>query len=445
MSAFSSPNPAPLETPQKLAPQAVPPAPPARTPGKAWIWLVGIVVISGLAYWAMKSNRAKPATQETIRTTRVTRGPLTKILRVAGVTGAHNFNQVVAPVMRGGNEGRSLVLMKLVPSGAHVKKGELIAQIDGQAYRDHIDDLTALIQQANADVKKRQAEHAIEMEDLQQMVRAAAAAVEKAKLDRNATEIRSVIDQEILQLAVEEAEAQHKQLQGDIATTRQKQAAEIRILEYTRDRHTRHHDRHQHDWEKLTIYASMSGLAVMQSIWRGGEMGQVQEGDQVYPGQPFMKIVDTSSMQLEGNVNQVESEGVRLGQPAELSFDAFPGMHLKGKVVSVGALGVAGWQQNYYLRQIPVRIAIEGQDARLIPDLSASGDVLLDRKDDAVIAPLEAITAENGKTLAYVRDGAGFAAREVQLGERNNNDVAVLAGLNAGDEVALSRPATLEP
>ncbi len=445
MSAFSNPNPAPLETPQKLAPQAVPPAPPARTPGKAWIWLAGIAVISGLGYWALKSNRTQPAAQETVRTARVTRGPLTKILRIAGVTGAHTFNQVVAPVMRGGNEGRSLILMKLVPSGSHVNKGDLIAQIDGQAYRDHINDVAALVSQANADVKKRRAEHAIEMENLQQMVRAANAAVEKAKLDRNATEIRSLIDQEILQLGVEEAEAQYKQLQGDVATTRQKQAAEIRILEYTRDRHTRHHDRHQHDWEKLTIYASMSGLAVMQSIWRGGEMGQVQLGDQVYPGQPFMKIVDTSSMQLEGNVNQVESEGIRLGQTAVLGFDAFPGMHLNGKVVSVGALGVAGWQQNYYLRQIPVRIAIEGQDARLIPDLSTSGDVLLERKDDAVLAPLEAISAENGKMLAYVRDGASFTAREVQLGERNNNHVAVLAGLNAGDEIALGRPATLEP
>ena len=445
MSAIPNPSLAPLEAPQKLTPKAVPPAPPARTPGKAWIWLIGIVLIGGLAYWELKSNRNQPATQETVRTTRVTRGPLTKILRVAGVTGAHNFTQVVAPIMRGGNEGRGLVLMKLVPSGAHVKKGDLIAQIDGQAYRDHIDDLTALISQADADVKKRKAEHAIEMENLQQMIRAASAAVEKAKLDRGATEIRSVIDQEILQLAVDEAEAQYKQQQGDVATTRQKQAAEIRILEYTRDRHKRHHDRHEHDWEKLTIYASMGGLAVMQSIWRGGEMGQVKEGDQVYPGQPFMKIVDTSSMQLEGNVNQVESEGIRLGQTAALSFDAFPGMQMKGKVVSVGALGVAGWQQNYYLRQIPVRIAIEGQDPRLIPDLSASGDVLLERKEDAVIAPLEAITAENGKTMAYVRDGSGFTAREVQLGERNNNHVAVLAGLNAGDEIALGRPATLEP
>ena len=77
------------------------------------------------------------------------------------------------------------------------------------------------------------------------------------------------------------------------------QAAEIRILELTRDRHQRHRDRHRVDVERFKIYSPMGGLVVMQSIWRGGEMGQVQVGDQVSPGQLFMKIVDTSSMQLE--------------------------------------------------------------------------------------------------------------------------------------------------
>ncbi len=406
--------------------------------------MIGIVVVGGLTYRVLRTNQSQPTTQVSVRTTRVARGPLSIVLRVAGATGARNFVQIVAPVMRGG-EGRSLVLMKLVSSGSIVKKGELIAQIDGQSFRDHINDLDALISQANADVKKRRAEHAIEMETLQQSIRVAAADLDKAKLDRGATEIRSAIDQEILQIGVEEAEASYKQLQRDVATTKDLQLAEIHILEYTRDRHTRHRGRHAHDFEKLTITAPMSGLAVMQTIWRGGEMGQVQEGDQVYPGQPFVKIVDTASMQLEGTINQAESEGIRIGQAAVLSFDAFPGMQLKGKILSVGAMGVSGWRQNYYIRTIPVKIAIEGSDNRVIPDLSACADVMLDKQDDAVVAPLEAFSSENGKTMAYVKQGDSFTAREVQLGARNNNQAAVLAGLSAGDEVALGRPTTQQP
>jgi len=42
-----------------------------------------------------------------------------------------------------------------------------------------------------------------------------------------------------------------------------------------------------------------------------------------------------------------------------------------------------------------------------------------------------------GKPVVYVKEGAGFRRREVQLGSRNNTQVAVLAGLSAGEEVAL--------
>jgi len=55
---------------------------------------------------------------------------------------------------------------------------DLIAQIDAQSIKDHVDDLTALVVQADADIKKRKAEQAIEIENLQQTLRAAKAALD---------------------------------------------------------------------------------------------------------------------------------------------------------------------------------------------------------------------------------------------------------------------------
>ena len=343
-------------------------------------------------------------------------------------------------MMRGPDAGRSLVLIKLAKSGSFVKKGDLLAQIDAQAIKDHVDDLDSYVQQANGDIKKRGAEQAIEMENLRQTIRAAKAAVEKARLDKNASEIRTDIDRELLQLAVDEAEATYKQLQANLAITEQMHKSEIRILEYTRDRHARHRDRHKHDIEKFTVYSPMNGLVVMQSIFRGGDMGQVQEGDQVSPGQPFMKIVDSNSMQLEASVNQAASEGIRIGQTGDISFDAFPGFHLPGKVQSVGAMGVGGWRQNYYIRNIPVKINIQGGDPRVIPDLSASADVVLERNENSLLVPIEAINSENGKSFVYVRDGDEFQVREVEVGTTNNIQASIKSGLKAGEEVALSRP-----
>jgi multidrug efflux pump subunit AcrA (membrane-fusion protein) len=245
-----------------------------------------------------------------------------------------------------------------------------------------------------------------------------------------------------LQLGVDEAEAQYNELKNEISETEAKNRAEIKVLEYTSVRHARHRDRHKNDIEKFTMRAPIGGLVVMQTLWRQGDMGQVQQGDQVSPGQPFMKIVDTSSMQVEARVNQVESEGLRIGHKARINFDAFPTLQLNGKVHNVGAMGVGGWREQYYLRTIPVVISIEGADNRVIPDLSASADVVLEQKENALVAPLDAVLSEGGKHVVYTRQGDRFLSREVRIGGRNNTQVEILAGLNAGDEIALGHPAS---
>jgi len=414
------------------------PSPPSR--GKWWIALAAIVAAGGGAY-ALTRGGGQPATTVTVRTAKVWVGPMERVLRITGTTAARSFASVTAPMMRGPDSGRDLVLIKLATAGASVKKGDLIAEIDAQPVKDHVDDVTALVVAADADIKQRKAEQAIEMENLRQSVRAAKAALDKARMDNQASEVRMPIDKELLQLAIDEAAAQYKELQSELAMTVEKQRAEMRILEYTRDRHARHRDRHRRDVTRFTMRAPIGGLVVMQSVWRSGDFGQIQEGDQVWPGQPFMKIVDTRSMQVEARINQVESEDVHIGQPATVNFDAFPGLHLNGKVYSVSAMGVGGWRDDYYIRTLPVVISIQGGDSRVIPDLSASGDILLGRKENALIAPREAVRSEGGKQVVYAKRGGGFTAREVRVGESNNTQVEILAGLRAGDEVALGPPA----
>jgi multidrug efflux pump subunit AcrA (membrane-fusion protein) len=433
-------NPSPVETPAGARPAAVEPAaaPPSRW--KWWVVLGAVLLAGAVAYFVFRGSTQQTATQSTARTAKVFMGTLDRVLRVTGTTAARNFASITAPMMRGPDSGRNLVLIKLATAGTMIQKGALLAEIDAQPIKDHVDDLDALVTQANADIKKRQAEQAIEMETLRQTVRAAKAALDKAKLDNGAAEIRMPIDKELLLLGIQEADAQYKELQTELATTAEKQRAEIRVLEYTRDRHARHRDRHKRDVTRFTMQAPIGGLIVMQSIWRSGDFGQIQEGDQVWPGQPFMKIVDSNSMQVEARINQVESEDVHIGQTARVNFDAFPGLHLEGKVRSVGAMGVAGWNENYYIRNLPVVISLQGTDSRVIPDLSASGDIVVGHKDNVLLAPLEAVETEGGKPVVYVKRGDSFMRRAVQVGERNNTQVEILAGLGAGDEIALGRP-----
>jgi multidrug efflux pump subunit AcrA (membrane-fusion protein) len=151
-----------------------------------------------------------------------------------------------------------------------------------------------------------------------------------------------------------------------------------------------------------------------------------------------MKIVDPHSMQVEGNINQAESSELRIGQSVSVGLDAFPGTELKGKVYSIGALAVGGWRQQYFVRNVPVRIAIEQFDARVIPDLSAFGDVQMERIGNVVQVPLGAIHEDGGKSFLFVRAGDGFDRRAVTLGPRNNTSVAITSGVNTGDEVRVN-------
>jgi HlyD family secretion protein len=414
--------------------------PPRWQPRGLWLVVMSIV-IAAVGLWSI--TRIRPAVNQTgsadLRVARATDGTSTATVRVSGTTAAKNFVTITAPMMRGPDSGRQLVLTKLVSNGSYVKQGEIVAEIDAQAIKDHVDDIHAQVVQADTDVKKRQAEQAIELENLQQNLRVAKANAEKARLDAGASAIRSDIDQEELKLGVEEAEATYKELQSEITLTKQKFASEIRVLEYTRERHTRHRDRHRHDVTLFTIHANMNGLALMESIWRGGDMGQVQEGDQISPGQPFMKIVDPRSMLLQTSLNQAESDGVRIGQLAEIHLDAFPGLTLSGRVASIGAMGVGGWREQQYIRNIPVRIAILEQDSRVIPDLSGSANISLTKPASGLVIPIEALHQENGKSYVLVKSGAETQRKEVELGLRTHTQAVITGGLNAGEEVVLNR------
>ena len=396
-----------------------------------------LMAIGAAAYWLRPAPSSAPVA--VAPTARIGTGTLLTTLRVAGATSARNYENVMAPMTRGPEAGRPMVLEKLAAAGSLVKRGTIVAQIEAAAAKDHIDDVIPMVDQAKLDIEKRKAEQSVELESLLQDVRLAKADLDKAKLDLGAAEIRSAIDQEILQLAVEEAEATYKELQADVARKKAIHAAELKILQITRKRQENHLGRHLSDYRRFTVKAAMDGMVVLSTIFRGGEMVQIGEGDSVGPGQGFMKVVDPKSIQVDASVNQTESSELRVGQEARITLDAFPGLELKGKVYSIGALAVGGWRQQYFIRNIPVRLSIETLDPRVIPDLSASADVVLHKTENATIAPLAAVESVGGKDYVYVKAGLGFEKRAVELGNRSNTQVAVLSGVRPGEEVRLSR------
>jgi hypothetical protein len=81
-------------------------------------------------------------------------------------------------------------------------------------------------------------------------------------------------------------------------------------------------------------------------------------------------------------------------------------------------------------------------DPRVIPDLSASADVVLESAPQALIVPREAVFRDgpDGKPYVFVQQPSGWEQREVSLGTSNFLATAVRSGLRAGEVIARERP-----
>lgn len=412
---------------------------PEGSGGRKWLVVLLVLAVAVSAY-LLRPRRDTRQAALLVRTTKAIHGALLNTVRLDGSIEARHFANILAPMVQAPDSGRGMVLTYLATGGSVVKEGETIAQIDAQAVRDHLDDVEAQVSQMDLEMRRLQAQYAAEREAIAQRVRVAKGNLDRAQQDVRAAATKNRIDQEILKLAVEEMQAWYDEAKRQIPLTIERQEAGTTIQRISQEYQERHRGRHRHDIAAFTIRSSMAGLVVIKPIYRNGEQGQVKAGDQLAPGQLFMRVVNLSEMELQSTINQVESELVRIGQRATVRFDAYPDLVLKGRVTAVGSLAAGGRRVNYFIRRIPVRIAIEGTDPRVIPDSSASADVVVDEQDGGVIVPREAVVEEDGKPVVYVKRDGTFSLREVEIGRYSNTGASVISGLEAGEEVALERP-----
>ncbi|MBS1857474.1 MAG: HlyD family efflux transporter periplasmic adaptor subunit [Acidobacteria bacterium] len=434
------------------------PNPPERSPGPPGLqpatapperrnlplYGIGLLLLAG-AIWYLRPGQHQAPKTVVVPTVKAVRGSIEANRRISGSITAGRFANVNIPRLQAPETGRGMTITFLAASGSMVKKGDLLVEIDSQDAKDHLNDVEAQVDQSVLDNKKKRTVQVAQMEAMQQRVRSARADLLKAREDLKSIEVRSEISQEIMKLAVEEDQAAYSEIQAEVPLAEQELQADMNISLIATDQMTRHRDRHRHDIAKCRVVSPIDGMVVLQTTNRNGEIRQIQVGELVYPGQPVLRVVDPASMELDATMNQADAELVRLGQSATVHFDAYPDIALPGKVHAVGALAFSGRRQNNYIRNIAVRVDIDGADPRVIPDLSASADVVIAGPTEGLIVPREAVAESSGKNVVYVRQTAGFAAREVEIAGENNTQVAVSGGLHEGEEIALAPGGVIAP
>ena len=133
------------------------------------------------------------------------------------------------------------------------------------------------------------------------------------------------------------------------------------------------------DLDRTTVRAPVDGT-ISQS-------DRLQVGQMMVTGLPAVSIVANGRSWVEANFKETDLNHMRVGQPAEVTFDAYPGLALKGHVQSIGAgtgsefsiLPAQNATGNWVkvTQRVPVRIAIDDASPRqLIAGQSA--DVTVD-------------------------------------------------------------------
>lgn len=419
-------------------------APPSGRAKLVWSAVIVVAVISAVAGARYAASRQAPAKAASIRTVKVVSGDLEKTLRITGATSAEGSVYLRTPQVRGhrsrggGSGDFRLMLASLSPNGKRVAAGEQVASFDGMYMQNRLDDLEAEKANLETELDLVQASAEVTIAAHRHKINVAKAAMDKAALDLKTVEVRSAIQVEHFKLAYAESKAECESLIAEVPFMTASTGSEIRTSELRIRESEVETRRARANLTRYDITAPIEGMFVVSELRRGSEIAEVKAGDELGAGQHFAQIVDPKTINVQAKVNQADIEMLSLGSPVRVRFDAFPGLELDGRVGAIGALAVSPGRQSEHLREVPVTVKLSETDPRLIPNLSVSADIVLDRAEDTPIVPLEGIFQEpgSGQPFVYVKTSSGWEKRAVELGLTNNVAAEVVSGLELGEQVA---------
>ena len=398
-----------------------------------------LLVLAMAALSARCTPAAGSAPPETSDTVRVSRRAFARNIRVTGLVEAAQSSTLIVPRLQGPGAG-VLVVTRLARGGATVRKGDVVVQFDPQAQDRVAFERRAEHDDFAAKLAGKHAEHTASRTADESALVLAKNAVERARLEMLKNEMLGAILVEKNEQTLAEAEATLQMLSRTFEIKRRAERAERRALEIQLDRAKSAMQHARQNIAAMTMLAPQPGLVVLKNVWKNGQMGEVQEGEETRSGLPLLDIVDPSRMQVRLRVNQADAPLLRPGQPAVVELDAYPGRRFQGRVQTIAPAGVTS-VLSPRVRTFGALVIIEETDAILMPDLTAAVDVELERQDDVLVVPRESVTSAGGGPVVWLASGDGSTPTPITLGGVSDTEAVVTTGLREGTAI-VRRPAS---
>jgi RND family efflux transporter MFP subunit len=164
----------------------------------------------------------------------------------------------------------------------------------------------------------------------------------------------------------------------------------------------------------------------------------VKENDQLsafdYSSKTAVHLVDTSAVEMDGVVDEVDIYKVKVGQEAIITVDALPDAEIKGKVTFISPFGT----QTAGVVEFPVKISLEPTEAGLKGGLTATADIIVEKRENVLLVPNRSIKGSPGNYYVEVvidEEKVTTEKRPVTLGAQSEQLSEVISGLSEGEKI----------
>ena len=176
-----------------------------------------------------------------------------------------------------------------------------------------------------------------------------------------------------------------------------------------------------------TVTAPTDGVVASLSVQKGAI---VASGiNNVSGGTTIMTLLDLSRVFVLATVDESDIGGVKVGQPARVTVDSYPGRTFEGKVVRVAVQGVNA--SNIVTFEVKVEVLDKSKDL-LKPQMTGNVTIVEASRPDALTVPVAAVSRRGEKAFVTLADGS---RREVTLGLQGVERTEITTGLTAGEKL----------
>lgn len=184
--------------------------------------------------------------------------------------------------------------------------------------------------------------------------------------------------------------------------------------------------------DKLTLLAPFDGTITAVNV----EVGESATG-------PVAEISTMDQLDVIMDIDEMDVGALKVGQPAALTFDAYPGVAVSGKVTSIAPKA----NSTANVVNFEVHLGVDKTDLDLRAGMTVNAVIQTVSLTKVLLVPNEAVRQDDsGKYFVMVVTPNGSQKTEVTIGARNHSYTQIMSGIKDGDELELnSAPLSAAP